>query len=109
MTSKLNVPTGPEKTNTRFVQPVTKLDFDWLMRVHKIFAFYPLMMTIAIPLLETENSIGAVGPLEILTKTCVLWRQINESKSDGPPFDVQVVAEKRKPMRFANGITLRPS
>jgi transcriptional regulator GlxA family with amidase domain len=67
------------------------------------------MKTIAIPLLETENSIGAVGPLEILTKTCILWRQINESKSDGPLFDVQVVAEKRKPVSFANGITLRPS
>jgi len=67
------------------------------------------MKTIAIPLLQTENSIGAVGPLEILTKTCILWRQINERKSDGPLFDVQVVAENRKPLRFANGITLRPS
>jgi transcriptional regulator GlxA family with amidase domain len=67
------------------------------------------MKTIAIPLLRTENSLGAVGPIEILTKTRVLWRQLNESQSDGPLFDLQIVAEKRKPLTFANGITLHPS
>jgi transcriptional regulator GlxA family with amidase domain len=67
------------------------------------------MKTIAIPLLRTENSIGAVGPIEILSKTCVLWRQLNESASDGPLFDLQIVAEKRKPLTFANGITVHPN
>jgi transcriptional regulator GlxA family with amidase domain len=67
------------------------------------------MKTIAIPLLRTENSIGAVGPIEILTKTCVLWRQLKESQAYGPLFDLQIVAEKRKPVTFANGITLHPS
>jgi len=67
------------------------------------------MKTIAILLLETATSIGAVGAVEILAKTCTLWRQVNQSRSDSPLFDVQVVAEKRKPVSFANGITLRPS
>ncbi len=67
------------------------------------------MKTIAIPLLKGENSIGTVGPIEILTKTCVLWRQLNERGPRGPLFDVQIVAEKRKPATFANGITLHPS
>jgi transcriptional regulator GlxA family with amidase domain len=67
------------------------------------------MKTIAIPLLRTENSIGAVGPIEILTKTCVLWRQLNELKSQEPLFDVQIVSEDGKPIRFANGITLHPN
>jgi transcriptional regulator GlxA family with amidase domain len=67
------------------------------------------MKTIAIPLLRTENSIGAVGPIEILSKTCVLWRQLNENRSSGPLFDLQIVSEKRKPVSFANGITLHPT
>ena len=67
------------------------------------------MKTIVLPLLRTENSIGAVGPIEILTKTCVLWRQLNEDTSQAPLFDVQVVAENRRPITFASGITLRPS
>src|SRR5260221_839846 len=67
------------------------------------------MKTIVLPLLRTENSIGAIGPIEILTKTCGLWRQLNEGKSRSPLFDVLVVSENRKPMTFANGITLRPT
>src|SRR3989442_11223949 len=67
------------------------------------------MKTIAVPLLRTENSIGAVGPIEILTKTCVLWRQLNEGAPGGPLFDLQIVAEKRKPVAFANGIPLNRS
>jgi transcriptional regulator GlxA family with amidase domain len=67
------------------------------------------MRTVALPLLRTESSIGAVGPIEILTKTCALWRQLNDGKSRRRLFDVQIVAEKRKPVTFANGITLHPS
>src|SRR5258708_39308075 len=67
------------------------------------------MKTIAIPLLKTENSSGAVGPIEMLTKTCGLWRQLNEGKSPGPLFDVQIVSDNGKPITFANGITLHPS
>src|SRR5579859_1492572 len=70
---------------------------------------YPTMKTIAIPILHTENSIGAVGPIEILTKTCVLWRQLNELESQEPLFNVQIVSENRKPITFANGITLHPN
>jgi len=67
------------------------------------------MKTIAIPLLKTENSIGAVGPIEILTKTCALWRELTKRRSGGPLFDVQIVGERRRPVTFANGITLHPS
>src|SRR5258708_33992191 len=67
------------------------------------------MKTIVLPFLRTENSIGAVGPIEILTKTCLLWRQLNEGKTQAPPFDLQVAAENRKPITFANGITVHPS
>lgn len=67
------------------------------------------MKTIAIPLLKTPNSIGTVGPIEILTKTCALWRQLNEGKSQHALFDLQVVAENRKAVHFANGITVHPN
>jgi len=67
------------------------------------------MKTIAIPLMRTENSIGVVGPIEILTKTCVLWRQLHERKSEEPLFDVQIVSDSRRPITFANGITLHPN
>ena len=67
------------------------------------------MKTIAIPLLKTENSIGAVGPIEILAKICVLWRQLNERQSQEPLFNVQIVSESRKPFKFANGISLHPN
>jgi len=64
--------------------------------------------TIAIPLLETENSIGAVGPLEVLTKSSILWRHLAVSESRTRPFNVCIVAEKRKRINFANGISLTP-
>jgi transcriptional regulator GlxA family with amidase domain len=67
------------------------------------------MKTIVIPLLKTENSIGAVGPIEILTKTCALWRQLSGGKSKAPLFDVQIVSENGKPVTFANGITIHPN
>lgn len=67
------------------------------------------MKTIAIPLLWTKNSIDAVGPIEILTKAQVQWRQLGEGRPKCPLFNVQTVAENRKPVAFANGITLRPS
>jgi len=67
------------------------------------------METIAIPLLRTKNSIDTVGPIEILAKTHVLWRQLNEGRSNRPLFDVQTVGENRKPVTFANGVTLHPS
>lgn len=67
------------------------------------------MKTIAIPLLDTENSIGAVGPLEVLTKSSILWRQLADVGSQSRPFDVCVMAEKRKPIHFANGISLTPA
>ena len=67
------------------------------------------MKTIVVPLLRTENSIDVVGPIEILAKTRVLWSQLNEGRSSRPLFDVQTVAENRKPIRYANGITLHPS
>jgi transcriptional regulator GlxA family with amidase domain len=67
------------------------------------------MKTIAIPLLRTKNSIDAVGPIEILTKAHVLWQQLSKGRSYRPLFDVQTVAENRKPVTFANGIALRPS
>src|SRR5262249_38312327 len=35
--------------------------------------------------------------------------QMNARKSQAPLFDVQVVAENRRPLTFANGITLHPS
>jgi transcriptional regulator GlxA family with amidase domain len=78
-------------------------------REYRFPRFRLVMKTIAIPLLRTKISIGAVGTIEILTKTCVLWRQLNERAPNGPLFDVQTVAEDRKPITFANGITLRPS
>src|SRR5262245_55091226 len=67
------------------------------------------MKTIVVPLLRTKNSIDVVGPIELLTKTSVLWSQLNEGRSTRSLFDVQTVAEDRKPIRYANGITLRPS
>ena len=66
------------------------------------------MKTIAIPILETENSIGAVGPLEVLTKSSILWGQLAGSKAQSRPFHVYIVAEKRKRINFANGISLTP-
>src|SRR5258708_21355897 len=67
------------------------------------------MKTIVLPLLRTENSIGAIGPIEILTKTCGLWRQLNEGKSRSPLFGILVVSDNRKPVTFANGIPLPPT
>jgi transcriptional regulator GlxA family with amidase domain len=67
------------------------------------------MKTVALPLLRTGNSIGAVGPIEILTKTCALWRHLKDGKSRQRLFEVEIVAEQRKPITFANGITINPS
>jgi transcriptional regulator GlxA family with amidase domain len=66
------------------------------------------MKTIAIPALHTAESIGAIGPFEILTKTCGLWRQIAETAS-GPLFDVRIVSTNRKPIEYRNGVTITPS
>jgi transcriptional regulator GlxA family with amidase domain len=65
------------------------------------------MKTIAIPLLKTKNSIGAVGPLEVLTKSSILWRQLAGSESSRP-FDVCIVAESHKRLSFSNGVSLTP-
>src|SRR5258707_9922947 len=66
------------------------------------------MKTIAIPALQTEASIGAIGPFEILHKTCGLWRQLAQNDSK-PFFDVQIVGLNRKPIVYANGITITPT
>jgi transcriptional regulator GlxA family with amidase domain len=67
------------------------------------------MKTIAVPLLRTETAFGAVGPIEILRKTRLLWRQLSDGSSHRPPFDLQIVAEKRKAITFANSISLHPN
>jgi len=66
------------------------------------------MKTIAIPALYTAQSIGAIGPFEILSKTCSLWRQIAQTDS-GPLFDVRIVSSNRKPIVYANGVTITPT
>lgn len=67
------------------------------------------MKTIAIPALQTEESMGAIGPFEILTKTCELWRQLSQGSFGSPLFDVQIVSHNRKPITYGNGITIKPN
>jgi transcriptional regulator GlxA family with amidase domain len=64
--------------------------------------------TIAIPALRTAGSLGAVGPFELLGKTCGLWRQHTQTTS-GPLFDVCVVSSSRKPIAYPNGVTITPT
>jgi transcriptional regulator GlxA family with amidase domain len=66
------------------------------------------MKTIAIPALQTEESMGAIGPFEILTKTCSLWRQLSDKNSGCPLFDVQIVSHNRRPIPYSSGITVKP-
>src|SRR5438034_5318290 len=66
------------------------------------------MKTIAIPALRTDESLGAIGPFEILNKTCGLWRQLSDKNSGPPLFDVQIVSYNGRPIPYANGITVKP-
>ena len=67
------------------------------------------MKTIAIPALQTETSMTAIGALEILNESCSPWCQIDQAQLGSPLFDVQVVSERGEPVRFTNGIILYPS
>ena len=66
------------------------------------------MKTIAIPAFRTAESMGAIGPFELLTKTFLLWRETAQSAS-GRLFDVQLVAANRKPIVYPNGVTITPT
>jgi len=66
------------------------------------------MKTIAIPALYTAESIGAIGPFEILSKTCGLWQQVGRPRS-APLFDVRIVSVSRKPIAYPNGVTITPT
>jgi len=68
----------------------------------------PPMKTIAIPALYTSESIGAIGPYEILSKTCGLRRQIAQPSS-GPLFEVRLVSASRQPIVYPNGVTVVPT
>jgi transcriptional regulator GlxA family with amidase domain len=69
------------------------------------------MKTIAIPALQTEESLSTIGALEILNESCSPWCQIAQGESGlgSPLFDVQVVSERGEPVKFTNGIILYPS
>ena len=67
------------------------------------------MKTIAIPALQTETSMTAIGALEILNESCSPWCQIDQAQLGSPLFDVQVVSERGGPVRSTNGIILYPS
>ena len=68
-----------------------------------------LMKTIAIPALQTEAPMTAIGALEILNESCSPWCQTDQSHLGSAPFDVQVVSERGEPVKFTNGIVLHPS
>src|SRR6516165_5787510 len=67
------------------------------------------MKTIAIPALQTEASMTAIGALEILNASCSPSCQTDQSHLGSAPFDVQVVSERGEPVKFTNGIILHPS
>jgi transcriptional regulator GlxA family with amidase domain len=66
------------------------------------------MKTIAIPALQTADSLGAIGPFELLGKTCALWRQLAQTPS-APLFTVRLVSASRKPIAYPNGVSVTPT
>jgi len=67
------------------------------------------MKTIAIPALQTEASMTAIGALEILNASCSPSCQTDQSQLGSALFEVQVVSERGEPVKFTNGIILYPS
>ena len=67
------------------------------------------MKTIAIPALQTETSMTAIGAFEILNESCYCWRLTDQTHLGSALFDVHVVSERGEPVKFTNGIILYPS
>src|SRR5262249_16310768 len=64
---------------------------------------------VAILAFETFASIPITGPMDILNKSCALWREANIEGITQPKFAIDLVALTREPLHFGDAVTLHPS
>ena len=60
---------------------------------------------VAILTVKTFASIPIIGPMDMLNKSCAIWRRAG---GGGPSFDVELVSLTAKPIRFGSTVTLHP-
>jgi len=66
------------------------------------------VIKVAILAFETFASIPITGPMDILNKSCALWRGATGDGAGQPAFDIELVSLSRKPLHFGDAVTLHP-
>ena len=65
-------------------------------------------VNVAILAFETFATIPITGPMDILNKSCALWRGTHGDDASGTDFDIELVALTKRPIRFGDSVTLHP-
>jgi transcriptional regulator GlxA family with amidase domain len=65
-------------------------------------------INVAILAFETFAAIPITGPMDILNKSCALWREARGDGLHDATFDIQLVSLKKRPIRFGDAVTLHP-
>lgn len=68
----------------------------------------PRTVKVAILAFETFASIPITGPMDILNKSCALWRAVAGDGAGPPAFEIELVSLSKKPLRFGDAVTIRP-
>jgi transcriptional regulator GlxA family with amidase domain len=63
---------------------------------------------VAILAFETFAAIPITGPMDVLNKSCALLSDARGEDPTNPAFKVELVALKKKPLRFGSSVTLHP-
>lgn len=64
---------------------------------------------VAILAFETFATIPITGPMDILNESCELQREVLGKDPNRTTFEVELVSLTKKPLHFANGVTLHPN
>ncbi len=65
-------------------------------------------VNVAILAFETFATIPITGPMDILNKSCALWRGTHPDDTSGTDFEIQLVSLTKRPLRFGDWATLHP-
>ncbi len=71
----------------------------------------PTQRTVKVAILafETFAAIPITGPMDILNKSCALWRGVHGDDGRGTTFEVELVSLSKRPLHFGDFVTLHPN